>query len=96
YDYLVGRPGQSVDITVAKKRANMNLTILKKIREYYSLQNNEVLKKYLNNILYEQSYFWFSLTEDKSEAQDLLSWWKRNNLNSYDFKDFENMVARIK
>ncbi len=74
----------------------MNLTILKKIREYYSLQNNEVLKKYLNNILYEQSYFWFSLTEDKSEAQDLLSWWKRNNLNSYDFKDFENMVARIK
>ncbi len=38
----------------------------------------------------------FSLTEDKSEAQDLLSWWKRNNLNSYDFKDFENMVARIK
>lgn len=96
YDYLVGRPGQSVDITVAKKRANMNLTILKKIREYYSLQNDEVLKKYLNNILYEQSYFWFSLTEDKSEAQDLLSWWKRNNLNSYDFKDFENMVARIK
>lgn len=85
-----------MDITVAKKRANMNLTILKKIREYYSLQNNEVLKKYLNNILYEQSYFWFSLTEDKSEAQDLLSWWKRNNLNSYDFKDFENMVARIK
>lgn len=86
YQYFVGRPGQSVDPKVAKQRSHMNLNILKNIRSQFkdSIKTETPISKYIRNILYHQTSYWLSCTDDKSSIAEIMEWWSGTDTEIYD------------
>ncbi|MBR6730772.1 MAG: glycosyltransferase [Alphaproteobacteria bacterium] len=76
YQYFLGRPGQSVNPEVAKKRAYQNLNIIHNIQSFLEGVSNPCLNKYILNILYHASIFYVEKSDNKTEKENLLEWWK--------------------
>lgn len=85
YHYFIGRIGQSVDPNIANKRAYMNLNIIRNIKKYLLTIEDKDLKLYIENILFHQTSYWLSCTNDKYSATEELKWWKNEikDVNKY-------------
>lgn len=86
YHYLMGRPGQSVDPETARKRSGMNWNILQKIlafRDTLSGEHAPVLREYLLNLLFHQSWFFLSFTDDPDRFSELMKFWSEQEDRTY-------------
>lgn len=85
YQYFVGRPGQSVDPEIAKSRSYMNLNVMKNIIGKYgdTLKLNTSFSKYLRNILYHQTTYWLSCTNDTKSIIEVMDWWEKTDIDIY-------------
>ena len=81
YYYRLGRPGQSVDPAVVKKRIDMNYNILKNLIRYYEtvVSDQTATRKYLLNIIYHHSWFYLTYTEDSEKFTEIMKWWQNNS-----------------
>lgn len=83
YHYFIGRPGQSVDPKVARKKAYMNFNIMQNIKRFYMTIKDPKLKDYLANILLHQTLYWMSCSDDKDAKARELEWWKKQDLEIF-------------
>ena len=93
YQYFLGRPGQSVNPEVAKKRAYQNLNIIHNIQSFSEKITNPNLYKYILNILYHASIFYIEKSDNKMEKENLLKWWKEKDKDY--FKKLEKLNEKI-
>ena len=77
YHYFLGRPGQSVDPELARKRSYMNLNIIKNIQKYMDTLEESYLISYLENILFHQTSYWLECSDDEKSKKEQIEWWKR-------------------
>lgn len=79
YHYFIGRPGQSVDPLVARKKSQMNLNIMHNIKDYYLTITDPILKKYVANVLLHQTLYWMSCSDNTAAKEQELNWWRGEN-----------------
>ena len=77
YHYFIGRPGQSVDPKVARKKSYMNLNIIQNIKKYYLSIEDKTLKSYVANILLHQTLYWMSCSDNLDAKLSELEFWKQ-------------------
>lgn len=78
YQYRLGRPGQSVDAAVVKHRIGQNLAIWRNLRRLHdSLSPEEAcFRRYLEVILYNQSWFYLRNTDSAEGFDEMFAWWR--------------------
>ena len=90
YCYRLGRPGQSVDPEVIKKKINMNYNILKNLIHHFEAADKDDLtvKTYLLNIIYHHSWFYLKYTDDAGKYTEIINWWKKDK----NFKKYRKLL----
>ncbi|KAB2657537.1 glycosyltransferase [Brucella tritici] len=90
YRYYIGRPGQSVDPAIVRKREPDNRRVLSNIIKLYEeLPDSEIRKEYILNIAFHHSWFYLDHSDDHGFRVELMTWWKREDrrffteLNNY-------------
>ncbi len=84
YRYYIGRPGQSVDPTVAKKRAPNNYRILQNIiKTYESMPDRSEGSRYIRNIAYHHTWFYLENSDDQKIKVELMQWWRKTDWHLY-------------
>lgn len=103
YHYLIGRPGQSIDAEVCRKRIGMNRNILEHLFQFYKkLGSPNNCRRYLREILFHHTFFYFTYTEDSADFQAILKWWHSEDMELYRFlvshfsTSLENRENRLK
>ena len=84
YQYYLGRPGQSVNPEIAKKRSNQNLNIIHNIRKFWTGIEDKKLNEYILNIMYHQSIFYVIYAGSEQDKNDLMEWWKKQSESYYE------------
>jgi glycosyltransferase involved in cell wall biosynthesis len=80
YRYYIGRPGQSVDPDVARKRAPDNYKILMNIVSLIeSLPEHSAIRQYILSIAFHHTWFYLSHSDDDKIKRDLMGWWKHQS-----------------
>ena len=94
YQYRLGRPGQSVDTAVVKRRSGQNLAIWRNLcRLHDSLDTREsVFRSYLEGVLYNQSWFYLTHTDSEEGFNEVFFWWK--SLGKTTRHPFERLLKR--
>jgi len=82
YQYFIGRPNQSIDPGIAKRRSSQNLKVIKEIISFFDAIDNTQLKEYVLNVLYHETYFYIVYGND-NEIIKLLKWWKNIKQSYY-------------
>lgn len=77
YYYRLGRPGQSMDPAVIRKKLWMNHNILQNLQRFLlnAGEGGDELKHYLLNIIYHHSFFFLTYTDESEKFSDLMAWW---------------------